>query len=111
MNKTYIIIVVLILAAIAVGAYWYFYERSTPVSGLPNPASVYCIEDLGGTLEFINTPEGQVGICHLPDGRECEEWELYRTGRCVPWRENAVGVDASPTDLPIDIEEEFGGKG
>ncbi|WP_163311789.1 DUF333 domain-containing protein, partial [Enterobacter cloacae] len=25
-----------------------------------------------------------VGMCHLPDGRICEEWALFRDNRCVP---------------------------
>lgn len=49
-----------------------------------NPASVHCTEELGGTLEIVNTEEGQLGACHLPNGDVCEEWALYRTGECVP---------------------------
>lgn len=45
--------------------------------GLANPASVYCKEK-GGTLVIKNSEKGQIGICHLPDGSEIEEWELYR---------------------------------
>lgn len=47
---------------------------------LPNPASVYC-EEQGGTLEIVDSPEGQYGICVLPDGTRCEEWAFYR-GEC-----------------------------
>jgi len=49
-------------------------------SQLANPASVNCI-DHNGTLEIINTNEGQIGICTLPDGKECEEWSYLR-GNC-----------------------------
>lgn len=42
-----------------------------------NPASVYCI-DQGGELLIKTGENGQYGICKLPDGREIEEWELYR---------------------------------
>ena len=45
--------------------------------GLANPASVFCIES-GGKLEIRDTPEGQVGYCHLPDGRVVEEWQYFR---------------------------------
>jgi putative hemolysin len=45
--------------------------------GKPNPASAYCIEQ-GGTLEIRDEEGGQVGYCHLPDGRVVEEWELFR---------------------------------
>lgn len=51
--------------------------------GLPNPASVACIEQ-GGELTMVDRPGGQVGICKLRDGRSCEEWALFRDGRCVP---------------------------
>ena len=46
--------------------------------GTPNPASAYCVE-LGGTLEIKDEEGGQVGYCHLPDGRVVEEWELFRS--------------------------------
>lgn len=48
-----------------------------PSVGMANPASVYCIE-VGGRLEIRDVGAGQVGICHLPDGVEIEEWALYR---------------------------------
>lgn len=53
------------------------------VSGLPNPASVYCIE--GGYELEIRTGEdgGQYGVCIFPDGSECEEWAYFR-GECSP---------------------------
>lgn len=47
-----------------------------------NPASVYCVESMNGVLDIVDTNEGQIGMCTLPDGRQCEEWELYRTGSC-----------------------------
>ncbi|AOX20769.1 putative hemolysin [Kozakia baliensis] len=50
--------------------------------GMPNPASAHCVQQ-GGKLEIRNTPKGQVGMCHLSDGRICEEWALYRDNRCV----------------------------
>ncbi len=49
--------------------------------GMPNPASVKCIED-GHRLE-IRTSEngGQHGVCIRADGAECEEWKYFR-GEC-----------------------------
>jgi|GEM_PF-4563688 len=44
-------------------------------TGLANPASVYCEED-GGTLEIVDTLEGQIGMCHI-GGQVCEEWALF----------------------------------
>ncbi|MFH1427132.1 MAG: DUF333 domain-containing protein [Patescibacteria group bacterium] len=49
-------------------------------TGLANPASVNC-EDKGGTLRMEQDENGTYGICVLPDGTECEEWEYYR-GEC-----------------------------
>jgi len=51
--------------------------------GMPNPASVFCLEN-GGKLE-IRTDEngGQVGYCIFEDGSECEEWAFLR-GECRP---------------------------
>lgn len=48
--------------------------------GLPNPASVNCIEQ-GGTLEWVISDKGEHSLCHLPDGTICEEWKLFR-GEC-----------------------------
>jgi putative hemolysin len=55
-------------------------ERSGRGVGLlrmPNPASVYCVKK-GGELKMEMTDKGQVGYCHLPDGRVIEEWVLFR---------------------------------
>lgn len=45
--------------------------------GMANPASVHC-ESLGGRVEIKKETAGEVGYCHLPDGRVVEEWELFR---------------------------------
>lgn len=52
-------------------------------AGLANPASVNCVQTLSGQLEIVNTAQGQVGMCHLQDGRVCEEWTLFRDNKCV----------------------------
>ncbi|MFH0701054.1 MAG: DUF333 domain-containing protein [Candidatus Woesearchaeota archaeon] len=44
---------------------------------ISNPASTYCIEH-NGTLEIKTNAEGQYGICHLQNGKECEEWAFFR---------------------------------
>lgn len=50
--------------------------------GMANPASVHCGK-LGGRLEIRTGKDGgQYGVCHLPDGRVCEEWALMRDGAC-----------------------------
>jgi putative hemolysin len=56
---------------------------ATPVSNMPNPASVYC-EQNGGTLEIRpDTAGNQSGVCLFPDGSECDEWAYFR-GECAP---------------------------
>lgn len=55
---------------------------TAPVAGLANPASVNC-EDVGGRLELVSLPEGQVGVCVFADGSLCEEWALLRD-ECAP---------------------------
>jgi len=48
--------------------------------GMANPAAVYC-EVLGYEYRQIDTPEGQRGVCVLPDGRQCDDW-AFLEGRC-----------------------------
>jgi putative hemolysin len=54
--------------------------EATPVVGLPNPASVYCVEQ-GYELRIVDEPEGQVGMCVFPDDTQCEEWSFFE-GEC-----------------------------
>jgi hypothetical protein len=51
-----------------------------PNTQLPNPASVNCVQ-MNGSLRIVETESGQVGICTLPSGEDCEEWAFYR-GDC-----------------------------
>jgi len=55
---------------------------STPnyTSQLPNPASVYCVNN-NGSLRLVDSESGQYGLCTLPSGEVCEEWAFYR-GEC-----------------------------
>lgn len=56
--------------------------QNAPSVDRPNPASVHC-EELGGESEIRTELDGgQYGVCHLPDGRVCEEWALFREGVC-----------------------------
>lgn len=56
----------------------YYTEGACPTSAqIANPASVNCIEK-GGTLEILDVPDGQYGMCTLPNGTVCEEWALFR---------------------------------
>lgn len=52
-----------------------------PVSGLANPAAVYC-EEKGYDYEIRTAEDGsQSGVCITPDGDECDGWAFYR-GTC-----------------------------
>jgi hypothetical protein len=45
---------------------------------LPNPASVFCIQQ-GGRVEIVRDRAGnERGICVLPDGRRVDEWKYFR---------------------------------
>ncbi len=58
-----------------------------PAAGLPNPASVNCIEK-GNKLDIITADDGsQSGVCTFPDGSSCEEWAYFR-GECGPSVQN-----------------------
>lgn len=48
--------------------------------GMANPASVHCVK-LGGRVEIRKEAGGEVGYCHLPDGRVIEEWKLFRSAQ------------------------------
>jgi hypothetical protein len=50
---------------------------------MPNPASVFCVEN-GNKLEIQTAEDGsQSGICVFPDGSVCDEWAYFR-GECSP---------------------------
>lgn len=58
--------------------------KSSLRAGMENPASANCV-NMGGKLDIVKIPScgGEVGICSLPQGQVCEEWELFR-GDCGP---------------------------
>ena len=57
--------------------------NTTPQSmtGMANPASVNCV-NVGGTVQIVNGPSGQYGMCAFPNGTTCEEWALFRGEGC-----------------------------
>ena len=66
----------------------------TPLADMPNPASVYCVEQ-GYRTEIRTAADGsQSGVCIFPDGSECDEWSFYR-------KECAPAVQDSPTSTPV----------
>ena len=52
--------------------------------GVPNPASFYC-QEMGYELDLRDTNGGTEGICILPNGAECEEWEFLAGGCSIEW--------------------------
>lgn len=53
-----------------------------PLIGMPNPASVHCGQ-AGGRTEIRTGKNGEYGVCVFSDGRQCEEWALFRDQKCV----------------------------
>ncbi|MBN2251267.1 MAG: DUF333 domain-containing protein [Candidatus Altiarchaeota archaeon] len=49
-------------------------------SALLNPSAVYC-EALGYEYGIKQTPEGETGICRLPDSSTCDSWDFLK-GKC-----------------------------
>jgi hypothetical protein len=50
-------------------------------AGMPNPASLYCIEQGGRLMMKTRGDGGEFGVCYFEDNRQCEEWALLR-GDC-----------------------------
>ena len=49
---------------------------------MKDPAAVYCAEVMGYNHEVVTMPDGsQYGLCQLPDGNTCNEWNFY-AGTC-----------------------------
>ncbi|WP_322490119.1 DUF333 domain-containing protein [Chloroflexus sp.] len=72
---------------------------ATPVAGLANPASTYCIEQ-GGQLEIQSTEGGQIGVCRFSDETVCEEWAFFRS-ECRPGERYDL-PQAAPTEAAAD---------
>lgn len=69
-----------------------------PVIRAPNPAAQRC-KELGGTYKIENTSKGRRGICILPNGKVCDEWELY-FGKCgIHYLENNTTNVSTPLPL------------
>lgn len=109
-QKVIVTILILILAVIL---YWFLtsnesIENQPDTSQLPNPAAVHCVEVLGGSYQLLETPAGQVGVCNLPDGRQCEEWELFRTGKCQSPFVSVPEPEEAATSTSAEIAEQAG---
>jgi len=78
LNKTFIFIVLLIGAAMLTACTKEVVDGNLQIA---NPASKFCTDN-GGTLDIRTADDGsQIGYCKI-DGKECEEWSLFR-GECI----------------------------
>ena len=64
------------------------YQNQAPISdtaecnSIGNPAFVYCSEIMGYEYELVSFPDGgQDGVCKMPDGELCAQWDFY-AGTC-----------------------------
>ena len=55
-------------------------ETRSPRAMIGNPAAVYC-RDMGYEYRTISSPQGQTGICQLPNGKTCDQWD-FLAGKC-----------------------------
>lgn len=64
-------------------------QSATPQAiGMANPASLHCLRE-GGKSEIRRSAQGdEYGVCVFEDGRQCEEWVLFRDRRCEAPRAN-----------------------
>lgn len=82
-----ILILIILLVGGAVFFYWYNSQQTTPsviepdndIVGMPNPAAVYCIDEIGGEVMNFENALGVAGYCLLPEGTLCEEWKLFNS--------------------------------
>jgi len=57
-------------------------ETTSTTTSIANPASVFCLDQNGSLAFKADTNGNQFAVCVFDDGRECEEWEFYRTKKC-----------------------------
>jgi putative hemolysin len=78
-----------------------------PQVNMPNPASVYCVQN-GNKLEIQTAADdSQSGVCVFQDGSTCDEWAYYR-GECGP----AAQKSPTPaTTVEATTEASGGGPG
>ena len=62
---------------------------------MANPASAACTR-AGGTLTFVQGDKGEQGMCTLPSGEVCDEWEFFR-GECPAKKKPEDGNEAPKT--------------
>ncbi len=83
-----------------------------PQVNIPNPASVYCLQN-GNQLEIRTASDGsQSGVCVFPDGGTCDEWAYYRE-KCRPASQEsptpAIEVKVTSTASTSNTKENASG--
>ena len=61
---------------------------------MANPAAAACTQ-AGGTVTIVQTDKGEQGMCTLPSGAVCDEWEFFR-GECPPKKKPEDGGKEPP---------------
>lgn len=120
------IFLVLILATIGSGVYFFFVNKNktvnkttAPLLDMANPASVYCNEHGGKSVIRTASDGSQSGVCVFENGNECDEWLFFR-GECttsspVPGTEKAVQAflankyKKSLSEVKVTIQKEVPG--
>jgi len=57
-------------------------ESASTTTSIASPASVFCLEQDGSLAFKVDENGNQYAVCIFDDGRECEEWEFYKTKKC-----------------------------
>ncbi len=93
-RKPYIFVIMLLIGLIVISGCKSRQEELVPTPfmdededafiGIPNPASFYC-QEMGYELELRDSEGGTEGICIMPNGAECEEWEFLAGGCSIEW--------------------------
>lgn len=95
----FLLLFIVLLAGVAYFAYSYGMGKTadkSELTGIANPASVYCVEQ-GGTVKIVKDKAGnETGVCLFTDGSQCEEWSFYRK-ECQ--KGQSKGVGSSDSDL------------
>jgi putative hemolysin len=101
MNQKKFAILALLMGSILSASCRSIQTNPTTESKIPNPASVFCVQN-DGKLELRQDAAGGVaGICVFPDGSECEEWAYFRK-ECKPGDSLMKPVPATVIEIASD---------
>lgn len=82
MKNKQICVSVLLLFLTAAAAVPAAPAATSQVLAMDNPAAVYCTDVMGYEYQIVDDADGgQRGVCVLPGGQACDQWEFY-AGAC-----------------------------